>query len=182
MKGSEASIDFVFECLCKLAISPLDMARKIDAFYRGRDPDDYEANGSRIEYLPGTEFDVQCRGRDKDGNEVLIEPFTQHVAVTLMEDGKSLHASTSSCPFACGKHGGFCKAKSREENALCPYDVQMPFIIDNFYIVPKDKIDDSRFKELVDRLVAPGSNANRFSASEYHELYGHIVALRNTGD
>jgi hypothetical protein len=34
---------------------------------------------------------------------------------------------------------------------------------------------DARYKELADRLVAPGNPHSKFSCSEFHELYGFIM-------
>ncbi len=39
-----------------------------------------------------------------------------------------------------------------------------------------DRSHGKRFKELVDRLVAPGCTDGRFSASEMHELHDYITS------
>ena len=187
MKNSETSLVFVLECLCQLAISPEctreDVAKKIDAFYRGKDVNDYDnEHGHGMSFLPTTDFEIQCRGRDASGKEILEQAITQKVHVTLMENGKSLHASTSDCPYAFGSHGGYCSAKSRGDNALCPYSIQMPYMLDNCNVVPREAMNDARFMELTARLVAPGSTDGRFSASEYHELHDYIVALKDNED
>ena len=80
-------------------------------------------------------FPIQCRGRDRHGNEVLKKP----VAVTVVAhqhsgDFQNIHLDVE-CPYITGGHGQRCKASHPNtdkvgEGVGCPYSVDIPYALE----------------------------------------------------
>ena len=76
------------------------------------------------------EFPIKCKGRDKNGNEVLEEPIG--VIVNISRTTDTSIESDVECPYNTGGHGQRCKASHPEvdkvgEGVRCPYSFDIPY-------------------------------------------------------
>ncbi len=77
-------------------------------------------------------FQIQCKGRDKEGSEVLENPVRVEVLVFQVENSNSIFSNVK-CEFNTGaKHGHRCKASHQKgvdkvgEDVNCPYWFDIP--------------------------------------------------------
>ena len=76
-------------------------------------------------------YHVECKGRDRNRNEVLVKPVAARVIISQHKDSDIL-TSRVDCPHATGGHGQNCKAlrpKSDKigEGIVCAYSFDIPY-------------------------------------------------------
>ena len=79
-------------------------------------------------------YPVECKGRNKTGDEVLATPVSVKVEV-YKSRGSNLILSDVECPYNTGGHGQRCKASHPEvdkvgEGVGCPYSFDIPYAIE----------------------------------------------------
>lgn len=81
-------------------------------------------------------FPIECRGRDRNGREVLKKPVRVEVVVSQNPgDRKNIHMSVQGCPHLTGGHGQRCKAShpkrdKAEEDVFCSYSADIPYALE----------------------------------------------------
>ncbi len=80
-------------------------------------------------------FCIQCKGRDRNSNEVLENPIEVIVEIS-QSPGSNLIASNVQCEYNTGAHGGRCSASQRKRDnpkmsdVSCPYSFDVPYAFD----------------------------------------------------
>jgi hypothetical protein len=69
-------------------------------------------------------FDINCRGRDDEGKEVLSTAIPARIIVSQRPKSNFISINVD-CPFNTGSHGQRCKA-SRSDKVNCPYSRDLP--------------------------------------------------------
>ena len=70
-------------------------------------------------------FPIECHGRDRMGNEVLVKAVTVSIKV-YQSPGSNTISSIIECENNCGAHGEKCNASGREISH-CPYSFDIPY-------------------------------------------------------
>ena len=75
-------------------------------------------------------YPIQCRGRDRKGNEVLETPV--EAEVKIYNSGSNTISSDVECPYNTGGHGQRCKASHPDVDKKwggigCPYSFDIPY-------------------------------------------------------
>ena len=79
-------------------------------------------------------YPIECKGRNKVGDEVLDVPVSVNVRIHK-SPGSSMISSRVECPYNTGGHGQRCKASHRDfdkvgEGIGCPYSFDIPYALE----------------------------------------------------
>ncbi len=80
-------------------------------------------------------YNIQCRGRDSAGKEVLQNPVDVSVKISKSPDSNDI-SSMVECPHNTGGHGQRCKASHPPgvdkvgEGVGCPYSFDVPYALE----------------------------------------------------
>ena len=77
---------------------------------------------------------IQCRGRDSRGQEVLDTPVSVNVSLAKREGTSDIRVDPMDCPHSTGGYGQRCKASrfkvGWEERFLCPFSFDYPYALE----------------------------------------------------
>ncbi|MAH03421.1 hypothetical protein CMI39_01395 [Candidatus Pacearchaeota archaeon] len=81
-------------------------------------------------------YPIECKGRDKLGNEVLDNPVNVEVEIHKSPGNNMISSDVGECVYNTGGHGERCKAshpnvdKVGEESVGCPYSFDIPYVLE----------------------------------------------------
>jgi hypothetical protein len=80
-------------------------------------------------------FNIECKGRDRKGNEVLPIPVEAIVRISQSPFTKTWIESNVECIYITGGHADRCKAEDPTKDKIgkgvgCPYAFDLPYALD----------------------------------------------------
>lgn len=81
------------------------------------------------------EFQIECKGRDKSGKEVLPHPVLIYLQIYQSPGSNTISSDTSHCIYNTGAHGQRCRASHPDvdkigEGVECPYSFDIPHALE----------------------------------------------------
>jgi len=75
-------------------------------------------------------FPVRCKGRDREGKEVLDDPIRADVQIYQRNGDEQGISSYVSCKYNCGSHGEKCGSAGIDNQGYCPFSFDLPHALE----------------------------------------------------